>query len=347
MVAGEVWQYAGPQVKGTKRLVLARLAAYANDRRITWVGIDTLMRETAASRSAVYEAVTWLRKHGFIQEVDPDILDAERIPYEATVHRITERELWNSGRPADVWRGDIPSPDSGLKDPIPSPDSGNRVGIRSPDSGLTESGETDIGGYNSSGDLGPSPETGPYINTSKYKKKKTSSFSSLATGSRGTRSRQGKTGVDKPDEYDPSVYLFADEEPPAEPEARSGRRGPGPDTGMGLAIYFCDAVRRTGAWRGLDIANQTQLASAFNRWKRNGLSPDYIREMIDLYVDDEGLRNNRAVPWTDFLAKRAVLDAKLSRYHEYQQWAKDFEAELADEEGEVPEGPRQPDPIWG
>ncbi|GAA2322155.1 hypothetical protein GCM10010149_89120 [Nonomuraea roseoviolacea subsp. roseoviolacea] len=330
LIAGEVWKMAPPDVKGTKRMVLARMAAYANDRRIAWIGIDTLMQETAASRSAVYEAVSWLLGKGFLQEVDPEIIAEERIPYECTVHRITEIEYWDSGCPAPMYRGDIPSPDSGIRSAVQNleSDKKTRNAVRNPRS---------------------RPESGlnKYSLPTEESEKSTSYSSESPEALR--RAKPSKTQLRREaakaeDDYDPAKFLFSDEELGIESQpSASGRRGPGPDTGMGLARYFVDAVSRTGAWRGLDIANQQKLAGSLNRWKRQGTAPDFIRTMIDIYAADEGLRNPKAVPWTDFLAQRGVLAAKAEANEKSSYWDRKF---AEDPEPETPQS-RTPDPIWG
>ncbi|MEV4576008.1 hypothetical protein AB0K16_22450 [Nonomuraea jabiensis] len=297
LVAGEVWKKAPQEVKGMKRMVLGRMAAYANDRRIVWVGIDTLMQETAGSRSAVYEAVSWLLGKGYLQEVDPEIIAEERIPYDCVVRRITEVEFWDSGCPAPAYRGDTPSPESGIDHAVQN--------LESDKSGSC---------------LTPSPESGPNIKPLPLEgvREKTSSTSYYYDTAKPRRASKKRSWNSQPDDddLDPRNFIDQDHDESTGPQRRTaprsaGSRRPSPDTGMGLAWYFRDALIREGEWNTPDLVNLKALASTLNRWKTQGVRPDTIRSMIDYFVEVPGIRRDGWIPWKDFLARRALIASRI------------------------------------
>jgi hypothetical protein len=87
--------------------------------------------------------------------------------------------------------------------------------------------------------------------------------------------------------------------------ASSGRR-PGPDTGPGLARHWRETVEAQPWAFGME-SNLKALASHFVKLKAAGFTPDELRAMSELYATTEGLRNQRALPWQDFIGKRALL----------------------------------------
>ncbi|MFF7750477.1 helix-turn-helix domain-containing protein [Streptomyces sp. NPDC007971] len=123
------------------------------------------------------------------------------------------------------------------------------------------------------------------------------------------------------DQYDPAKAMgLWDDEKPAQGDlegsrgswgagrgdrASSGRR-PGPDTGPGLARHWRDTVGAQPWAFGLE-SNVKALASHFVKLKQAGFTPDELRAMSELYATTEGLRNPRALPWQDFIGKRALL----------------------------------------
>ncbi|MEV4454377.1 hypothetical protein [Microbispora sp. NPDC049633] len=112
----------------------------------------------------------------------------------------------------------------------------------------------------------------------------------------------------------PGEFLFGDEEIPGLAErARRSSRSPGSDTGMGLADHFARRMVELGELQGLDVSNRAALAATFNRWKKAGATPDQIRHMIEAYASNSKLRSPGAVPWMDFLGKRARLLAEAQR----------------------------------
>src|ERR1044072_1239017 len=295
-IAAEVWRYAPRDVKNTKRLVLARLAAWANDRRITCVGIDTLMRETAASQAAVYEALSWLYGKGYLQELDASVLPNWSAPYKSVVRRITEREYWDSECPAPVYT----LPDSGIQT--------LQFQILESDMAGQSRAERTVRRLTF-------PESGPYKSPSSTKKEKITT-KAMTTSSGAAEPLQAKTrsfgqrnlGREE-DDLDPAKALFAEDH---QQTARRGSREPGPDTGMGLALHFSRELTKTGTWKFPDLANRKSLAKTFNSWMKSGFTADEIRMMINIYCSRSDFRNPKKTPWVDFLAQRALLGAEIN-----------------------------------
>jgi hypothetical protein len=138
---------------------------------------------------------------------------------------------------------------------------------------------------------------------------------------RASRRAEEQQRAAEEDQYDPAkaMGLWDDEKPAqGDPEGSrggwgagrrdggsSGRR-PGPDTGPGLARHWREIVGAQPWAFGLE-ANVKALASHFVKLKQGGFIPDELRAMSELYATTEGLRNPRALPWQDFIGKRALL----------------------------------------
>ncbi|MDP9870452.1 MULTISPECIES: hypothetical protein [Streptosporangium] len=307
-IESEVWHKAPREIKGVELLVLLRLANSAGyDHRMTWLGVDALAKQVRASRSAVYGALAKLADRGVIQEVAQTEWPAAADGYMSVVRRITPVEFWDENCPAPEYRtpvggGEIPT----------SPESGP-VGEEAAQSSDPEAGE-----------IRTSPESGPNRKITTYRST-SYSYSAAPSARRNGKTTKAEAArkADAADaELDPARFLFTDDELPEgarrDKPARQLRE-PGPDTGMGLATYFAKAVvdlgRAESGGGGVsrllftDVANRTKLAATLNRWKNQGISPDEIRRMVDAYVSVAGFRNPRAIPWVDFLAKRALLAA--------------------------------------
>ncbi|MGD6750323.1 helix-turn-helix domain-containing protein [Streptomyces sp. BH105] len=131
------------------------------------------------------------------------------------------------------------------------------------------------------------------------------------------------------DAYDPAkaLGLWDDETATDAPEdgawgvsrggPASSRRQPGPDTGPGLARYWRETVEKQPWAFGIE-SNVKALAGHFVKLKKAGLSPDELREMSRLYATTDGLRNPRALPWQDFIGKRALLINAIRKGREAQ-----------------------------
>jgi hypothetical protein len=138
---------------------------------------------------------------------------------------------------------------------------------------------------------------------------------------RASRRAEEEQRAAEEDQYDPAKAMgLWDDEKPAQGDvegsrggwgagrrdgASSGRR-PGPDTGPGLARHWRETVEAQPWAFGME-SNLKALASHFVKLKAAGFTPDELRAMSELYATTEGLRNQRALPWQDFIGKRALL----------------------------------------
>ncbi|MFI6495911.1 helix-turn-helix domain-containing protein [Nonomuraea typhae] len=322
VINNEVWALAPEHLSTSARFVLIRMADSAlTESRMTCLGVDRIVRETGVSRSSVFRALRELHGKGLIQNVDESGIPATYKAFPTITRRITEPGCWRAGEPLPDYVGPVV---------LPEPEELDEFIVKPPSDQANE-------GTDQEGGVMVTPYTSP------SRKRRTSSFSAAPSARRANPSRAEarRKAAQAEDELDPAK-VFADEpETPAQPESRRDRRAPGPDTGMGLARYFADAVSRSGSWRAPDLVNQTKLASSLNRWRRQGITADQIRAMVDLYAEVDGLRNPRAVPWVDFLNKRALLADKLR--HEF-----DREPGASHDEQSTSTGPGyEPHPIFG
>ena len=295
----EVLERSPRAVKGIKLLVLWRMAAYANDQRLVWVSVDTLINETHASQTAVYEALSWLRDAGILQEVDESTLPEWMRRYPSTVRRITEPELWNDLTPAPVWA---------------FPDSGNSQSFRNPEPDKSVDTFPDsVGLIPDSG--GSIPESGPY-KASLLSEEIDICNTSYYPASPGSQSKSRRSWKAEPEEdFDPRSSIAGEDEIPGTPQRtapRAGYRRAGPDTAMGLAWTFRDAAHRTGEVYGLDIQAVRSLASHIKRWLTEGDTPDTIRSMIKLFLVDPQLRGEGPYAWKTFVARRAEMASRIA-----------------------------------
>ncbi|NPC99441.1 helix-turn-helix domain-containing protein [Brenneria sp. hezel4-2-4] len=68
---GHVWEAcAASGIKGTKLMIMARLADYSNDDGVSQLSIDTLSRQIGAGDSTIYGAIAELEKTGWLLRKD-------------------------------------------------------------------------------------------------------------------------------------------------------------------------------------------------------------------------------------------------------------------------------------
>lgn len=136
----------------------------------------------------------------------------------------------------------------------------------------------------------------------------------------------------QPDEFDPTAcldlwepqeaqegpsgdldVLFTAEE--VDQPLRSRQKAPSQaqlDSPDGLARWFDSELRKTD-WAGPNPVNLAALRKNLSTWKRDGVSPDTIRDMMRRYIADRGMRRPGSAPWSDFVHKRHKLLAALER----------------------------------
>lgn len=306
----EVLEHAPKVVKGNKLLVLWRMAAYANDERLVWVSVDTLIAETRASQTAVYEALSWLRDAGILQEVDESTLPEWMRRYPSTVRRITEPEMWNDLTPAPIYT----FPESGNNPPesgMTPPESGKFEEFRNP-----ESDNSDI----SEGlTVGSFPESGPYKDSllSEERIMCSTSYYRPKAGRQQTKSRSS-WNVQPEEDFDPRSTMSDHEDAeitgnPQRSAPRAGLRRAKPDSAMGLAWSFRDAVYADGEVYGLDAEAMRALASHIKRWmSQDGQTPATIRSMIELFVADPQYRGNGMYAWRAFVRRYPEMASRIA-----------------------------------
>jgi hypothetical protein len=104
--------------------------------------------------------------------------------------------------------------------------------------------------------------------------------------------------------------LFPDEEvtQPAVSPRKRARTQAQADSAGSLAIEFDQLVRQQ-PWAGPSPVNRAALARNLSQWKRDGLSADQIRSMMQRYVAPDYRRAKGKTPWIDFLGQRHKLIA--------------------------------------
>jgi len=300
----EVWKKAPRDIKNTTLLVLLKLADSASeDYRTTFIGVDRIAREVRASKKTVYNALRTLEDRGIIETI---IDETPPGPYESAVRYIT---------PADTWT-ELTEPDEDDElGCVPTEEKISSV-VMSGDGSCDVSTPERVPTREK---ISPKPS---YIDSYISLSYPPSGDNSVAPGARQGRKRRKKkkakgTGHDpyNPVENHPDLMdLVVREEPEPEPETQHRFQIPDRDSSQGLAYYFTFRLGPVlGKLGQMDLANRTALARAFSRWLKSGLSPDYIRKMIDAYAKTPGYQADGVTPWKDFLAKRALLHKHVER----------------------------------
>lgn len=153
-------------------------------------------------------------------------------------------------------------------------------------------------------------------------------------GMRAARSRS--TVVDEFDPMTASGLWESQELPEDAPDSSADPRGPQAaaslrtaprraartqaqlDTPMALAIELDRQIRAAGWNAGPAPVNRSGLARNLSTWKRDGVSADQIRDMINRYVSDTSMHGTGKPPWIDFINKRHKLLAVAARAVEAQ-----------------------------
>lgn len=99
--------------------------------------------------------------------------------------------------------------------------------------------------------------------------------------------------------------------PEGKEQSKQVRSKAGPDSALGLAIYFKERLEaravRDLRWAGLlEPVNAKALARNFKGWLADGATPVEIRTMVDLYLVREQPSHTKPV-WRDFSARRQGL----------------------------------------
>jgi hypothetical protein len=89
------------------------------------------------------------------------------------------------------------------------------------------------------------------------------------------------------------------------------------DAAGSLAVEFEQLVRQQ-PWAGPSPVNKAALARNLSQWKRDGLSADQIRAMMQRYVAPDYRRAKGKTPWIDFLGQRHKLLAASAKALEAQ-----------------------------
>lgn len=97
------------------------------------------------------------------------------------------------------------------------------------------------------------------------------------------------------------------------------RREPGPDTLAGLIRYWNSKMELVEWGSGLAGTDVKKLTQAFSRYRKNGVTPEQLRAMIDRYAMDPGMRTAGKLPWVDFLSKRELLFQRVNKTQKARQ----------------------------
>jgi hypothetical protein len=89
------------------------------------------------------------------------------------------------------------------------------------------------------------------------------------------------------------------------------------DAAGSLAFEF-DKLVRQQPWAGPSPVNRAALARNLSQWKRDGVSADQIRAMMQRYVAPDHHRVKGKTPWLDFIGQRHRLLAASAKAVEAQ-----------------------------
>ncbi|KNC88280.1 conserved phage C-terminal domain-containing protein [Trabulsiella odontotermitis] len=135
-ISSWVWDgCAASGVKGTKLLIMARLADFSNDDGVSWCGIDTIARQIGAGRSTVITAIGELERDGWLTRKErrngarnatniytlnvaklresAEAADRHSPDSERSKSEPSESERSKSERSENAEKGDFHSPESG------------------------------------------------------------------------------------------------------------------------------------------------------------------------------------------------------------------------------------------
>lgn len=88
---------------------------------------------------------------------------------------------------------------------------------------------------------------------------------------------------------------------------RGNQRRPGPDSNMGLAMYFNDLCPPPSWAHGMQLNSLKGLAAMCREMREHGMDAEKIRALMDLYFSRLADRIPRSAYWLDFKGRRWVL----------------------------------------
>lgn len=91
---------------------------------------------------------------------------------------------------------------------------------------------------------------------------------------------------------------------PAPRRRRATGRRPGPDSNMGLAMYFDDKCPAPSWAHGMRLNSLKGLAAMCREMREHGMDAEKIRALMDLYFARLGERVPRNAYWLDFKGSR-------------------------------------------
>lgn len=97
-----------------------------------------------------------------------------------------------------------------------------------------------------------------------------------------------------------------------EQTGRGGRGNSGHDSAWGLNKYYRDAVFLAGAGRVGDT-NDAAMRGFFAKAKKQGVAPETLRTMIDLFVNDPSLFDKSTARWTTFIRSARLLQNRADK----------------------------------
>ncbi len=275
LAMSEVWENA-PRLTPAHLILLLRLADGAGEHRMVWESVGSLEKRCRMGRSTIYEGLKLLKLLHVIEDVPEQQWPAEAHLYKSVVRRI---------RPCTEWLA-TPDPQGGPESgPLPE-----RVTPTEP--GVTPKGP----------DLGPNPRD--------QRSLERPSVSPSRRGRNGSppssrRKNMLKAAAQTADELDPAKVLGLNNEP--EPVIVPQRKGPGPDTAMGLALEFKRQLINNPRDWGPSPVNLKALAASFRNWIQQGVTPCDIRTAIEVYAASQDASRRIRTAWKDFLDQRDQL----------------------------------------
>lgn len=90
-----------------------------------------------------------------------------------------------------------------------------------------------------------------------------------------------------------------------------------PDSLVGLVRYFERELDQTAACLGSSV-NYKAMMRHIAEWRRQGLEPDHIRTMVDIFVAHPDWWKGKP-PWKVFVSRRNMLLEMLTKEQERQE----------------------------
>lgn len=280
----EVWDNADVS-SGELLFLLALADRAADDHRCAWPGVRVLQERARASRATVYRYAETAQERRIIERCPDD-----EIPEQYSRRGGRETVVWRF-LPVEEWQRSATDPlqegsqiETGLTSETPGVSS-----VRPEPTTTTTTGE----------EL-PATQESPSLRRARRERTKP-----------GRRRLRQAEPDDMSDAVD-AIWHTDDEDDDREPPRSVRRpRNQSADSAWGLNKYLRDGLfLATGR---VGDHNDYAMMGFFSKAKKAGLTPETLREMVDVFVSDPNLINASRARWTTFIGSARLLQERAER----------------------------------